>query len=202
MFFASRHQNYKIPAALIYFGMDALALETRRHIYRYIKKNPGVYLRELQKALQMPMGQLEYHLDCMAKHNVIVSRIKNNRKRYFAMGALSYEDQKLVALLKQKIPRDIVLFLLTSPYVRHRDIVSGTRYAPSTITANLHKLLRGGIAVFSIRNNEKLYKIKDESRVVRLLVAYEKTFKDTVVEGFVRRWAAITARFSKAWQRS
>ena len=49
---------------------DPLELETRRRIYAHIMRHPGQFLREIQRALDMAMGSLEFNLDALVKHRL------------------------------------------------------------------------------------------------------------------------------------
>lgn len=175
----------------------ALALETRRRIYRYITEFPGAYLRQIQKTLDMSMGHLEYHLEYMEKENLIVARMKGKRKRYFPVKHVSYLEQKMLSLLHQKIPRGIVLFLMMHPYARHKDMLKELTCAPSTLSSNLKRLVNSEMIRCINRGKEKEYRVIDEAAIIRLLILYGESFKDMGVGQFVDRWAGSVRRFSR-----
>ncbi|WP_319506293.1 hypothetical protein [uncultured Methanolobus sp.] len=48
-----------------------LELDTRKRIFETIQRSPGIHLRELERILDMAIGNLQYHLHYMEKKNLI-----------------------------------------------------------------------------------------------------------------------------------
>lgn len=48
---------------------QALDLEIRRKIYNHIVNSPGLYERELSRALNIPLSTLDYHLYYLKKES-------------------------------------------------------------------------------------------------------------------------------------
>ena len=84
----------------------------QQEVFRFIRLNPGVHLREIQRRLSVSsMGNLEYHIHTLEKLDLIVERTEGGCKRYYpAHGRV--KNKKLLALLRQKVPRRIALLIL------------------------------------------------------------------------------------------
>ena len=95
---------------------NALLLKTRKKIYEHILSNPGEYLRQIQKKLDMSMGHLEYHLNYLEKNDIIYSRFEENHKRYYPKRVLTVKEREIMSILRQKTMRKIILVLLKRPY--------------------------------------------------------------------------------------
>jgi len=86
----------------------------QKELFHFIRKNPGTHLRELQRRLSVSsMGNLEYHIVTLQKLNLVVEKREGGYKRYYPVhGAVA--NKELLALLRQKIPRRIAIFILES----------------------------------------------------------------------------------------
>ena len=94
---------------------EVLELENRRRIYQLVSKYPGMYLREIEKELGLSIGVLEYHLTYLEKKDILSVEREGHRKRYFVREDVSFGDKPTISLLRQEIPRRIVIFLMLNP---------------------------------------------------------------------------------------
>ncbi len=85
----------------------------QKEIFLFIERNPGTHLRELQRRLDLTsMGNLEYHVQMLEKLKLIVEKHEGGYKRYYPLhGAV--KNKELLAFLRQKMPRRIVLLILS-----------------------------------------------------------------------------------------
>ena len=92
----------------------ALKLETRRNIYQLILKHPGLHLREISRRVNLTFNNLRYHLDYLKKQGLIITETNQGYSRFYAKQKFSQKDKELFNLLRQEVPRKIIL-LLHSP---------------------------------------------------------------------------------------
>src|SRR3989304_8155940 len=95
------------------FKDEVLENEKRGKIYGTIETSPGIHLRELQRVLNIPLTTLEYHLGYMTRKKIIFAETEGHYKRYYTK-PLDPEDKKVLAALRQKRMRQIVLVVLAS----------------------------------------------------------------------------------------
>ena len=69
-----------------------MALSRRRTIYEYILKFPGTYIREMERALSLSLGDLQYHLHQLEKGGIISPHEEGKRKRYFVNNVVKYQE--------------------------------------------------------------------------------------------------------------
>ena len=91
---------------------DVLNLKTRRKIYYLIHEHPGLHLREISRKTNISFGGLRYHLDFLLKKELIVTKSNGRYIRYYAPHKIGKKDQELLEILRQEIPRKIILLLL------------------------------------------------------------------------------------------
>src|SRR5512136_1064090 len=93
------------------FKEEILENDNRRKIYTVIEDSPGIHLRELQRILDMPLTTLEYHLSYMTRKKILFPETEGHHKRYYTK-PFDPEDKKVLAALRQKRMREIVLVVL------------------------------------------------------------------------------------------
>ncbi|MEW6069288.1 MAG: winged helix-turn-helix transcriptional regulator [Candidatus Thermoplasmatota archaeon] len=161
-----------------------LELEPRAKIFQYILKFPGSYLRELQRGLKMPTGQLEYHLARLEKNELIVSKLEEGHRRYFC-NEVRVSERKILPLLRQRVARRILLFLFHKPYSRHTEICQALGYSGSTITNALKKLTNKELVVSAGEGKAKEYRVIDEEKILRLFILYRASYSDKALISFL-----------------
>lgn len=177
-------------------GDDALELETRRKIYEIIRKFPGLHLRELARQLGMSVPLVDYHLNFLEKYGIITGIQDEQYRRFYPRDpigaeqktdALSADEKRIVALLRQRIPLQIVLFILKNGSAQHREMVPVMGISASTLSHHLNKLTRKGILLKSAVGEERGYRLSNEGQIARLLLHYEPP-PGTLVESFIEIW--------------
>jgi predicted transcriptional regulator len=171
-------------------GQVAIELEARRRIYEHVVANPGTHLRAIQDALGMPMGQLEYHLRYLEHAAVLESKADRYYKRFYPreMGAT---DRRLIAALRQEMPRRIVLLLIQSPGVDHKTVQQRMGLGASTTSFYMRDLIDKEVVARRREGRRSLYWVVDVDRVVRILIAYRPSFLDRMVDRFLETWLSV-----------
>jgi predicted transcriptional regulator len=167
-----------------------LDLENRRIIFDFVRRFPGAYFREIQKATGLVVGTLAYHLEYLESRGLISSQRQANRKRYFA-AEVRHGDRRIIGVLRQAVPRRLVIHLMLHPDTSFQDLLEVARVSKSTLSFHLSKLTDARIIEASKRAREKAYRVADEEEVSRILITYRSSFLDGLVDRFVETWTAI-----------
>jgi predicted transcriptional regulator len=167
---------------------ELLNLSRRKMIFHHISKYPGTYIREMEKALSLSVGDLQYHLQQLEKANLISSHDDGRRKRYFVKNEVNYLDREVLSFIKMRTPRRIIIFLLLHPNSSFKEILSQFNFTKGALSFHLKKLLNADIIINSKRETETIYKIKDENRIGQLLITYKSGIIDEALNGFVDLW--------------
>ncbi len=150
-----------------------------------IYRNPGVRYRELLRIFHVGNGVLTYHLSILEKLGKIrVDRKRNKITRYYLTGVPD-EDTDLIGQLRNKMTRQLVLFILEHDHCTFGEIVENSGKAPSTISWHLNRLRDAGIISMSYGERTQHYTIVDSREVKKILVMYKDAFLDKVVDNYV-----------------
>ena len=155
--------------------------EHRRTIYDFVKENPGLHMRELQRRLKIPLSTLEYHLDYLEKKEVLSLEDDRRYCRYFA-DKHSPEEKNILSALRQKRLREIILIALSEEIVCFKQLSREINISDSTLSHYLSFLVERDILDKERIATETCYRVKSEKTVVRSLLCYKTSFVDKMVD--------------------
>jgi predicted transcriptional regulator len=173
-----------------------MELEARQRIYRAIKEAPGIHFRELQRALDMPIGQLDYHLKALCDQCLVQAKEDRYYKRYYA-SEVDARDKELLSVLRQENPRKIVMRIMMRPGAGHGELVEEFGMAPSTMSFYLGDMVAKGVLVKDREGRASAFTVAEPDRVMRVLVTYRQGFLDKLVDRFIGIWFAREAKGDK-----
>ncbi len=169
-----------------------LELDTRKTIFDYISSHPGCHFRALYRALNLPTGVVDYHLKYMEDKELIVSKKSGGYKRYYIRDTVKSQDKELLGLLRQKIPRDIIIYILLNEGTSHGQVKKEFNVSASTFSYHMSKIVKLGIIGFEKIGRKKRYYVKNPEEVAKALVTYKKGFADDVVDSFEEAWMDLS----------
>jgi len=169
------------------FKDEILENERRRKIFALIEASPGIHLRELQRILNIPLTTLEYHLSYMTRKKIVFGETEGHHKRYYTK-PFDPEDRKVLAALRQKRMREIVLIVLANEKAKYQLLSECLELSHSTLSSYLKYLVNKNILVKEKIGYENLYTVRDEERVAKVLIAYKPSFLDTLVDKALDTW--------------
>ena len=150
-----------------------------------IDRNPGVRYRELLRIFHLGNGVLTYHLSILERIGKIrADRRKNKITRYYLTGVPD-EDTYLIGQMKNKVSRQLILFILEHDQCTFGEIVENSGKAPSTISWHLNRLGDAGIISVSLGDRSQHYTIVDGREVKKILVIYKDAFLDKIVDNYI-----------------
>jgi predicted transcriptional regulator len=150
-----------------------------------IDRNPGVRYRELLRIFHLGNGVLTYHLSILERIGKIrADRRKNKITRYYLTGVPD-EDTYLIGQMKNKVSRQLILFILEHDQCTFSEIVEISGKAPSTISWHLNRLRDAGIISVSLGDRSQHYTIVDSKEVKKILVIYKDAFLDKIVDNYI-----------------
>ena len=159
---------------------ELLKNEHRREIFHFLEANPGMHLRELQRRLGFPLTTLEYHLDYMARRNVIYKE-KDGRFNRFYVKLLDEKDKQVISVLRQSRLREIVLIILGKDGAKFAELQAILGLPSSTLSYYLKRLVDDKIIRRDQIGSETVYDIIDD-RATKALIIYKPSFIDKLVD--------------------
>lgn len=167
---------------------EAFELKAREMVFNLISSAPGLHLREIQKRLDIPLGTVEYHLNYLEDNDLVLVRVGGGYKRYYPKKAMGSEDRKLLSLLRQMIPRRVVLFLMRHPGSSFGDIAKDLDMPPSSLSFHVKKLVKADVIDRAKTGRVSYFRVKEPERVLSILQAHKRSFLDELVDRFVSTW--------------
>jgi predicted transcriptional regulator len=172
------------------FREEILENEYRRKIFEFIKHNPGLHFRELQRQLQISLSTLDYHLDYLVRKGIL-SREEDGYYTRFYDVRLTNSDKKILKILRQKRMREILLITLSKVKVKYQMLLDDLSIPPSTLSFYLKRLVDLGILLRHQIGRESMYTIADEETLSRLLMIYRTSFVDKLIDKTLATWMEI-----------
>ena len=152
---------------------ELLELKIRRKIYTLISKNPGLHALKIAEILKISSQLADYHLFYLERNDIVAVVKEEGYRRYHIKGKIGVDDRSKLALLRQKVPLKIVLFIIKNPSSKHKDILKYLDIAPSTLTYHLKKLIKKDIIEIQLFGEQKIYRIKNKKDIIQLLIKYK-----------------------------
>ncbi|MCJ7571082.1 MAG: ArsR family transcriptional regulator [Candidatus Thermoplasmatota archaeon] len=170
---------------------EMLNLSRRKMIFNQISKYPGTYIREMEKALSLSIGDLQYHLQQLEKADLISSHDDGRRKRYFIKNEVNYFDREILSFIKMRTPRRIIIFLMIHPESSFKEILAEFNFTKGALSFHLKKLIKANIVINTKREKEMIYRIKDENKISQILITYQSGILDEALNGFIDIWTKL-----------
>jgi predicted transcriptional regulator len=163
---------------------DVLHLEIRKKIYKLLLLNPGLNLSKIAELLNISIPLADYHLYFLEENGLITIEKEGGYKRYYVKGEIGVEEKKILSLLQQEIPLQIVLVLLKLPGSKPKDIREHLGLSPALLAYYLKKLVKYGMITETVSEEKNQYVVTKEQDVMKLLISYKSNvllqrFKDT-----------------------
>lgn len=173
-------------------------VEMRTRIFDLVHRYPGLHLREIQRRAATSAALVEYHLNLLEKWGLVKSTREHGRRRFFPARspriALSKEDQRVISLLRQRIPLGIVLSLLEGEQATHGELAASLGVHKSTMTYNLQKLTEAGVVLPAQADVGRTLMLQDREQVLALLRAYEPS--PDLIGAYAQLWGNL---FDALW---
>jgi predicted transcriptional regulator len=164
---------------------EILDLETRKKIYTLLIRNPGLNLSTIASQLQMSVTLADYHLNFLEEHELIVVEKEGGYKRYYIKGKVSGEEKKILSLLQQDLPLNIILLLLKTPGLRPKDLKDSLGISPALLTYYLKKLVKYNIINELVSEVKNQYVVSNQHLIMKLLISYKSN--------------VLLTRFNQTW---
>lgn len=170
---------------------ELLNLSRRKMIFHHISKNPGTYIREMEKTLSLTLGDLQYHLQQLEKAELISSHDDGRRKRYYVKTEVNIFDREILSFVKMRTPRRIIIFLLLHPGSSFKELLAEFHFTKGALSFHLKKLVHANLVIPTKREKETIYKIKDEEKISQILITYQSGILDETLNGFIDIWTKL-----------
>src|SRR5437762_13701095 len=178
---------------------DILAVQTRKDLYDFVRRNPGFHLRELARALNLSITIADYRLRFLERHDLITSSMDGEYTRFYpgstpgiadSRSSLTEADRQILGFLRQPVPLRVMNFLMERQDATHKSILEQVPVAPSTLSHHLKKMQAAGI-IDRAESKDRGYRLRHPKSVARLMAAHEPASLGPV-DTCTRIWASFS----------
>jgi predicted transcriptional regulator len=162
----------------------------------FVQRYPGVHLREIRRRLSIPIGTLDYHLYQLGRKGLIAIRFQGGYKCAFPETPIGYgapipeEEKVLLALLRQEVPRAILLHLyLDGPSAPGR-LGEAIETSGSNLSYFLKRLEAANVLVREGTGPSRTIRLGDPARIHAILLRYPPLPEDSL-DRFLRFWSEL-----------
>lgn len=156
---------------------DLFEIETRRIIYHFILKNPGIHLRELSRKLQENPCNLKYHIKKLEKNGYIIQKKEDGYLRFYISQKISNGDKIFFTFLRKKITRNMIIIILYNIAASQREMCELLDKSPATINVHVKKLLENNIIELAPKDKKTVYRIKKPKILFKNLAGREIVYR-------------------------
>jgi predicted transcriptional regulator len=137
----------------------------------------------------LTIGNLQYHLHYLEKHNLIFQLKDGEYVRYFLKERKTDEHgRNIPCVLRKSGCRHILINLLQNPGMNNKELSEAIGLSPSTISWHLNKLLDAGILKKEKEGRMSNFTVKYPELVAELLISYKESFLDSILDNFIEMW--------------
>jgi predicted transcriptional regulator len=162
----------------------------------FVQRYPGVHLREIRRRLSIPIGTLDYHLYQLGRKGLIAVRFQGGYKCAFpetpvGFGAPIPEEEKvLLALLRQEVPRAILLHLYLDGPCPPGQLGVAIATSGSNLSYFLKRLEAANVLLREGIGPSRIIRLVEPARIHSILLRYPPLPEDTL-DRFLRFWSEL-----------
>jgi predicted transcriptional regulator len=109
-------------------------------------------------------------------------------------GKMGSKDKALMSILRQEIPRRILMHLIMHQGSTHKDLLTLFDISPSTLSFHIKKLIEMEMIRQDKQGRENKLYVTNEEDVAKALISYKKSFLDSVVDSFTNTWLEMNVK--------
>jgi DNA-binding MarR family transcriptional regulator len=172
---------------------ELIIQKNKVRVYDYIKNYPGSHLRKITKELDMATSDTQYWCNRLEKMALVRSRRLGLYRTYYPASILGERHENILAILQQKTPRMIVIYLLENSGASQKNLAQHTGFAAATISWHMSRLIEIGIVYSSKEGKFVKYYIRgDMADLVILLKSYYPSIWDKLSDRLSELFLGIT----------
>lgn len=160
--------------------------KTRDRLESHVASHPGVHFNELERALDLATGQVQYHLRHLQDEGRVIAEQLYGRTHYYPDEYDVWEREAL-ALLRRETSSDIVALLLRDGPTSSQAVAQELDIARSTLSWHLDRLVEQEVVVKRRSNGRSIQlAVEEPERVVALLREADPAISERLVDRFTR----------------
>ena len=175
---------------------DAPSASWAEALLTFVQRYPGVHLREIRRRLGIPIGTLDYHLYRLGREGLISVRFQGGYKCCYPgtsevdRAPIPVPEQVLLALLRQALPRTLLLHLYLEGPTAPVDLGKAINTTPPNLSYFLKRLEAAGVVVREGTGSGRRVRLAEPKHVHQVLLKYPP-LPETAVDRFLQFWGEL-----------
>jgi predicted transcriptional regulator len=165
-------------------------------VLRFIQENPGCYLRQIRKELAISMGSVQYHSNQLQKMGKITTTKQGLYKLHFQSGIFHDHEKKILQVLNQETPREIIMFIIEQKNPTQTDIVNRIGISAPSVNWHVRRLIAFSIIDEVREGKYKRYKLHGDTADFEQLLELLKNRGATIWNKWSNRMVDTFLSFS------
>ena len=167
---------------------------TKDKVYGFITKYPGSYFREILRSLGIGTGNLQYAIELLEREGKITA-IRVGSYKHFYASDVEEAKKKILGILSQESPREILLFLSRKPGACQSDVAREIKCSSPTARWYLIRLESLGLIWSRKQGAEiKYYANTSVPELANLL----KLYRPSIWSRYADRMADVLRTFDES----
>lgn len=167
---------------------------TRQRIYEFIESHPGMHFRAICRELGLAVGDLQYHLYALERQGMIKTVRRGLRNFMYPSGIFSDREEKVLSVISQETPREIILNLIQKPDLSQMELAERLGLSQPTIVWHMRRLKQMGLIISNKKGTSVTYHVVGDARKI---VALVQSYRPSVWERWSSRLLDIILTISK-----
>jgi len=168
---------------------------TQRRVLDFIAAHPGVHLREICRALDLAMGDVQYHVRRLERDGRISSFRRGLYKFFYPANLFGERQRDVLSVLSLDRPRELLLNIIEHPESTQEALAVATEVSQPTVSWHLKRLIDLGIVGRHQEGRSVTYSVVGGGSEI---ATYIRTYHPTVWERWSSRLADIFIAYSEA----
>lgn len=162
-------------------------------MYGFITTNPGSYFREILRSLEIGTGNLQYALEMLEREGKVTT-IRVGSYKHFYPSDVDEKKKRILSILSQESPREILLFLSRKPGSCQTDVAKEIRCSSPTARWYLIRLEALGL-IWNHRQGSEVRYYANSS--IPELAQLLRTYRPSIWDKYADRMADMMRTFEQ-----
>lgn len=139
--------------------------DVRMQVYDTVARNPGVTIQEVARVVGLSHPTARYHLNVLAKNDLVVFLDKGNKMMFFRnRNEFSEPEREMVAILRNPEAMRVYQRIEESPWVLRKELSAMLAISRTSVNWHLRNLMRAGLVTETREQGKGFLFVRREGR--------------------------------------
>lgn len=146
--------------------------DVRMQVYDVVARNPGVTIQEVARVVGLSHPTARYHLNVLAKNDLVVFLDKGNKMMFFRnRNEFNEAEREVVAIVRNPEAMRVFECIEQSPWILRKELSERLGISRTSVNWHLRNLMRAGLVAETREQGKGFLFVRREGREMVLRVA-------------------------------